>query len=263
MLGTIFWQLRKAFLDRYPRRSSFFLLSQIARQVTRVTSVYHFINRIFTGPHPTCHSHQSYRHHCSRTGEYGAIVVVFERQPLILVKQNDGEKLVGQCEISHPVPSEGPSLVLDAQAPDEEPLESVVDDGLGEFASPRQNILFESASKGSYEALPSRIQRLWCSLYFSLNLLTDVEMRTGLYYINGYGMEIHPSPNKEFLSNLSTRNVLVYSCGSLWTRSVYVHPLHILMAHVMYSIIPCLALKGVAEKIARSHSLRAKVLLCE
>jgi len=38
--------------------------------------------------------------------------------------------------------------------------------------------------------------------------------------------------------------VLVYSCGSLWT-----------------SIIPCLALTGVANAIARSRSLRAKVLL--
>ncbi|KJA29378.1 hypothetical protein HYPSUDRAFT_61398 [Hypholoma sublateritium FD-334 SS-4] len=151
-------------------------------------------------------------------------VIVTNHTVTIAAELNDGEKLVGQCEISHPMPSEAPSLVLDAEAPDEEPLDSPVDDGLGEFASPRQNILFESASKGSYESLPSRIQRL--------------------YYINGYGMEIHPSPNKEFLSNLSTRNVLVYSCGSLWT-----------------SIIPCLALKGVAEKIARSHSLRAKVLL--
>lgn len=58
------------------------------------------------------------------------------------------------------MPFEAPSLVLDAEAPDEEPLDSPVDDGLGEFASPRQNILFESTSKGSYEALPSRIQRV-------------------------------------------------------------------------------------------------------
>ncbi|KAF8203162.1 hypothetical protein BJ912DRAFT_943050 [Pholiota molesta] len=135
--------------------------------------------------------------------------------------QADGERLVGQCEISHPMPVDYPVEVID----EETPVSPV--DGLGEFessSSPRQNMLFESLSKGTYEPLPARIQRL--------------------YYINGYGMEIHPSPNGEFLSNLASRDVLVYSCGSLWT-----------------SIIPCLALKGVAAQIARSHSLRAKVLL--
>lgn len=57
-------------------------------------------------------------------------------------------------------------------------------------------------------------------------------------------MEIHPSPNPEFLSNLASRDILVYSCGSLWT-----------------SIIPCLALRGIARGIAHSPTLRAKVLL--
>ena len=40
----------------------------------------------------------------------------------------------------------------------------------------------------------------------------------GLYYINAYGSEIHPSPNPEFLANIALKDVLVYSCGSLWTR---------------------------------------------
>jgi len=66
----------------------------------------------------------------------------------------------------------------------------------------------------------------------------------GLYYINAYGIEIHPSPNPNFLSSLASKAVLVYSCGSLWT-----------------SIIPCLAVRGVAAGIARSPSLRAKILL--
>jgi len=65
-----------------------------------------------------------------------------------------------------------------------------------------------------------------------------------LYYINAYGNEIHPTPNPEYLRSLSTQDVLVYSCGSLWT-----------------SIIPCLALRSVAGAIARSSTLRAKVLL--
>lgn len=63
-------------------------------------------------------------------------------------------------------------------------------------------------------------------------------------YINAYGNEIFPSPNPDYITSLGTHSVLVYSCGSLWT-----------------SIIPCLALRGVGTAIARSHSLRAKILL--
>jgi hypothetical protein len=36
-----------------------------------------------------------------------------------------------------------------------------------------------------------------------------------------------------------------------------------LLIRFYYSIIPCLALRGVAAGIARSCSLRAKILLCE
>ncbi|KAJ3510382.1 hypothetical protein NLJ89_g4703 [Agrocybe chaxingu] len=137
----------------------------------------------------------------------------------IAAELEDGQKLVGQCEISHPVvPTE-----LSFQVREEEEPTSPID-GLGEVISPRQNVMFESLTKGTHEPLPSRISRL--------------------YYINGYGMEIHPSPNGEFLSSLASKDILIYSCGSLWT-----------------SIIPCLALRGVAGAIARSSSLRAKVLL--
>lgn len=45
-----------------------------------------------------------------------------------------------------------------------------------------------------------------------------INASTGLYYINAYGNEIHPSPNPDYLSHLSIKDVLVYSCGSLWTR---------------------------------------------
>jgi len=40
----------------------------------------------------------------------------------------------------------------------------------------------------------------------------------GVFYINGYGMEIHPSPNPDYIAGLADKDVLVYSCGSLWTR---------------------------------------------
>ncbi|WVW84640.1 hypothetical protein I302_106674 [Kwoniella bestiolae CBS 10118] len=65
-----------------------------------------------------------------------------------------------------------------------------------------------------------------------------------VFYINLYGQEIYPEPNTDFLDSLTQRDVLVYSCGSLWT-----------------SIIPCLSLKGLASVIAGSKKLRAKVLL--
>lgn len=87
----------------------------------------------------------------------------------------------------------------------------------------------------------------------------------GLYYINAYGNEIHPSPNPDYISHLAVKDVLVYSCGSLWTRYVYGQCLAMvcLMLISWHSIVPCLALRGVAGAIARSRSLRAKILLCK
>jgi len=82
--------------------------------------------------------------------------------------------------------------------------------------------------------------------------------------MNAYGHEMHPVPTPEYISGLGDRRVLVYSCGSLWTRFAY---LYLVMSIALSpgsrnSIIPCLALRGVAPAIARSRSLRAKVLFC-
>lgn len=85
----------------------------------------------------------------------------------------------------------------------------------------------------------------------------------GIYYINTYGNEIHPYPNPDFLTNVSSRQVLVYSCGSLWTRSVTLGRPRSSADLKYHSIMPCLALRGVARGIAKSHSLKAKVLLRE
>ncbi|KAF8060950.1 hypothetical protein FPV67DRAFT_314882 [Lyophyllum atratum] len=146
-------------------------------------------------------------------------VIVTNHTVTIAAELEDGRRLVGQCEISHPVPLNTAPVDMTVS---EDPYSPV--DGMGEFISQRQNMLFESESKAHYEPLGSRISRL--------------------FYINAYGIEIHPSPNQEYLSALASKDVLVYSCGSLWT-----------------SIIPCLALRGVASGIARSSSLRAKILL--
>lgn len=68
-------------------------------------------------------------------------------------------------------------------------------DSMGELLVQKKNVLFDADGKETAIGLPSPISRI--------------------YYINAYGNEIHPSPNPDFLTNISMRQVLVYSCGSL------------------------------------------------
>ncbi|EIW65219.1 UPF0052-domain-containing protein [Trametes versicolor FP-101664 SS1] len=145
-------------------------------------------------------------------------VIVTNHTVTIAAELENGERLVGQCEISHPVRQE---LRIDVST--ESGPSSPVDPLDGTLPRSR-NVMFQSEGKHQFEPLGAPITRL--------------------FYINAYGNEIHPSPNPDYISSLSRHDVLVYSCGSLWT-----------------SIMPCLALKGVANGIARSRSLRAKVLL--
>lgn len=148
-------------------------------------------------------------------------VIVTNHITTIAVELENGTKLLGQCEISHPV---APAISSDSELLSLDPLSPI--DGLGEIIPQnRSNIMYsQQAKEGGYEPLHSRIRRL--------------------YYINGYGHEVYPKPNPQFIKNLSISEVLVYSCGSLWT-----------------SIMPCLALRGVASAIAGSRLLRVKALL--
>ncbi|KZT22076.1 UPF0052-domain-containing protein [Neolentinus lepideus HHB14362 ss-1] len=139
-------------------------------------------------------------------------VIITNHTVTIAVELENGSKIIGQCNISHPVSSSAPSINVF----DSDPASPIV--------AHAQNVMFRSESKDESSDLESRISRL--------------------YYINAYGNEIRPAPNSDYLSNISTNDILIYSCGSLWT-----------------SIIPCLALRGVATAIAQSPSLRAKVLL--
>ncbi|KAJ7102528.1 UPF0052-domain-containing protein [Mycena belliarum] len=173
-------------------------------------------------------------------------VIVTNHTVTIAAELDNGEKLVGQCEISHPVPSDGPDITVSASAS----APASPDDGMGETIAQRRNVLFEQQAKGAYTPLGARISRL--------------------FYMNAYGFEIHPAPNAAYLAALAAHDVLVYSCGSLWTRcafsAAFLLPASSLCAFAAEvpttrSIIPCLALKGVAAAIARSRSLRAKVLL--
>ena len=71
----------------------------------------------------------------------------------VVCAKEDGRKLVGQCEISHPVQQEPAPIditVSDGCSPVE---------GMGEVISQRQNVMFEQESKGKYEALGSPISR--------------------------------------------------------------------------------------------------------
>ncbi|KAF8139791.1 UPF0052-domain-containing protein [Boletus edulis] len=147
-------------------------------------------------------------------------VIVTNHTVTIGAELENGIRLVGQCEISHPV---NPSSSFEEDGPKMDAFSPI--DGMGESIPRRSNVMYRQTDKDrGYEPLPARIYRL--------------------YYINAYGHEVHPTPNPEFIATLATSEALVYSCGSLWT-----------------SVIPCLALRGVASAIARSTHLRAKILL--
>ncbi|GMK53953.1 hypothetical protein CspeluHIS016_0105390 [Cutaneotrichosporon spelunceum] len=175
----------------------------------------------------------------------------------IAASLENGDKIVGQCNISHPAPPppippltglnsrEGlvgprpspnnhlrPSRRRDSRtfdtmdsaqpSPGRGAAPLPIEDADDDEAFGRGNIGY---TKGMEEVpLESRIERL--------------------FYINLYGQEIFPEPNGDFFDALDKRDVLVYSCGSLWT-----------------SIIPCLALRSLASSIAQSKSLKAKVML--
>jgi hypothetical protein len=67
------------------------------------------------------------------------------------VSKENGEKLVGQCEISHPVPAM--PLISVTSEPD---LYSPVD-GMGEVISQQHNVMFSPRSKEEYDPLSGRI----------------------------------------------------------------------------------------------------------
>ncbi|KAF9229806.1 UPF0052-domain-containing protein [Gyrodon lividus] len=149
-------------------------------------------------------------------------VIVTNRTVTIAAELENGSRLIGQCEISHPV---NPLLSFEEDREDSPELGVFSPDGMGESIPHRSNVMYSQTNKDrGYEPLKAKISRL--------------------YYINAYGHEVHPTPNPEFIKTLAASEALVYSCGSLWT-----------------SIIPCLALRGVASAIARSGLLRAKILL--
>lgn len=88
---------------------------------------------------------------------------------------------------------------------------------MGELLVQKKNVLFDADGKEAAVGLPSPISSK-CFVHLD-RVLSYWRKRLGIHYINTYGNEIHPFPNPDFLTNISARRVLVYSCGSLWTRS--------------------------------------------
>ncbi|CAO3627214.1 unnamed protein product [Cunninghamella blakesleeana] len=174
----------------------------------------------------------------------------------IAAQLKNGEIIIGQCEISHPSsPTKDEKNILlphmmnpiDAFMPyhDEEHLSSSssifsspIDDPLemSEFHPPNEMDLCHS-----YHSTTSS------NLFFEKNSDDQQKLSSPIkriYYINEYGQEIYPVPNPKVITQLSTKNSIIYSIGSLFT-----------------SIVPSLILRNVGNAIAQSQSLKYKVLL--
>ncbi|OCB89249.1 UPF0052-domain-containing protein [Sanghuangporus baumii] len=151
-------------------------------------------------------------------------VLVTNHTVTIGAELENGRNIIGQCNISHPAHSETSFSFALASPITEDLAESEFAPGSNHERSHTPNLVFSKEDEDQEVPLESRINRL--------------------YYINAYGHEIHPSPNPDFLAQCGSKDIIIYSCGSLWT-----------------SIIPCLTLKGVASAIARSRIVKAKIFL--
>ncbi|OAD68069.1 hypothetical protein PHYBLDRAFT_188799 [Phycomyces blakesleeanus NRRL 1555(-)] len=138
----------------------------------------------------------------------------------------DGGTLVGQCEISHPPNNPAPDTPGGRRKKYRtNPIDAFSclseEEEMYRMNVANTNLVF---SKFADEKLESPIKRI--------------------FYMNDYGQEIYPIPNPKVISQLSTKETLVYSIGSLYT-----------------SVLPCLVLRHVGNAIAQSSSLKHKILL--
>lgn len=180
----------------------------------------------------------------------------------------DGQTILGQCEISHPARAGEPRDNL-LKSGLETPASAIFDPfqsstllsrltvgSLGDGLEPDpENDIDEDGSSVAEEnqeeeigdptvpKIPSRIGNIVFTKQSETpdRLPSKIER---LFYVNAYGNEVQPAPNPEYISNLFCSKTLLYSCGSLWT-----------------SIVPCLVLRGVANAITTSPMLKYKILL--
>ncbi|PMD41403.1 UPF0052 domain protein [Hyaloscypha variabilis F] len=142
----------------------------------------------------------------------------------------DGTIITGQNAISHPSAPSAPTpaavspATTHARTLSKELTEhDHIEDANLPGSLPTLRKQYIAFTKTHTSDLPSRIERIW--------------------YINPYGQEIRPAPNPKVLESLDSASAVIYSIGSLYT-----------------SIIPCLILKGVGERI-RSGGVRYKILI--
>ncbi|CAO3677600.1 unnamed protein product [Rhizopus microsporus] len=135
----------------------------------------------------------------------------------------NGQTLIGQCEISHP-PLTTNSATMKRKMNPIDIFTSLEQESfiIHQHEKDESSNLF--FSKQVNEKLDSPIQRI--------------------YYINEYGQEIFPVPSSKVISQLSNKETLIYSIGSLYT-----------------SLIPSLVLRNIGNAIAQSQSLKYKIVL--
>lgn len=106
--------------------------------------------------------------------------------------------IVGQNQISHPSPTNDSERVLARTVFSDDDDDGGLPPGtLASLNRSMGNILFSKADGG--DDLPGKIERV-C-------------------YVNPYGNEVHPSANPRVINALRAADVLIYSVGSLFTRS--------------------------------------------
>ncbi|WOO77426.1 putative protein [Vanrija pseudolonga] len=170
----------------------------------------------------------------------------------IAVQLENQSTIVGQCNISHPTPSSNPLLRHNAGGVPVVPVP--INGGARRHGTRRDSRTFDTAEsalatpeRGTTPLLPGEEREDSGGNLAYTKGMKEVPLESRierLFYINLYGQEIFPEPNTDFYNALDKRDVLVYSCGSLWT-----------------SIVPCIALRGLGTSIAQSKSLKAKVVL--
>jgi hypothetical protein len=159
-------------------------------------------------------------------------VISTNHMATIAAQLQNGDTILGQCEISHPSTLRYQHMVnpIDAfMQPGDEPIPTTTSKWMDDKGDQQQQQQQQHTSN------------LFFTKHVDQPLAAPIRR---LYYINEYGQEIYPVPNAKVITQLSTKTTLVYSIGSLFT-----------------SIVPSLILRNVGHAIAHSHTLTHKILL--
>jgi hypothetical protein len=126
------------------------------------------LDNSFEGDNPSSHCNESHGDNRSRVSTCFTSVIqsIFLVMTVAWFLQEDGTRVVGQCEISHPVrtrrvePTISITDDLDVIELDGEVDEAENEDGGDEGPSRGRNVFFEASAKiGVYEKLRARINR--------------------------------------------------------------------------------------------------------